>query len=96
MNPPTAIEIVRAHIEAMREIRSHGGERVTTALASVLRDAERFRALEAAADPHHEGMAIFVRVYDDDTHNWKAVSGKPGTLAELADKLRCENENDND
>jgi hypothetical protein len=89
MSTPTAIEIVRNYHRA-REMAAHYvpqddlDEQLTAALASVLRDAERFQALERA----HGGC--------DSPDAWSYVNSEgerrfyKEPLAELADKLRSE------
>lgn len=80
----TPIEIVRAqhawmNREALGDQAPFTGAQYQAALASALRDAERFKALERA---HND---------PDSNHAWLDADlvGKGGfTLAELADRLR--------
>ena len=75
----TPIEIVRAHIDA--RVVTWGTQAdvdLDCALASVLRDAERFKALELAQDTG-EIEVCWVDLMKDEPI---------GTLAELADRLR--------
>lgn len=82
MSTPTPIEIVREHQRWRRAQGQYAGlcqcphtpEEIGLALDSVLRDAERFNALELALTDDR----IFVST--PDPHD--------GTLAELADRLR--------
>lgn len=84
----TPIEIVR---EYLRE--SEGRDLIVisqdfpTALAAVLRDAERYKALERAHDSHRVKQGWCEYIPDEWTKGWQ-LNGV--SLAELADKLRSE------
>ena len=85
MSTPTAIEIVRAYIDA--RVVTWGTQAdvdLDCALASVLRDADRLAALERAIRLNRGRVAIELVCercqYGDET----------ATLAELADRLREE------
>jgi hypothetical protein len=91
MTPPTAIEIVRAHVEWMKTCFSTVGmdpreDPLYNALAPVLRDAERFQALGRAL----EKREIQVYIHDGFVGPRGPWCHHDGTLAELADKLRSE------
>lgn len=83
----TPIEIVRAQAVTWKTISPYFRESAEsdpfyTALASVLRDAERFKALELALTDDK----IFVST--PDPHDDDLWAPHDGTLAELADRLR--------
>ena len=86
MSTPTAIEMVRAHIDA--RVTQPGAEAdldLDCALASVLRDAERFAALaEAHLNPPFKGS---IAVFDPERFEYVLYRGE---LSELADRLRNE------
>ncbi len=93
MNTP--IEIVREYIPKIEYTRTFYGrerEEVLTALVSVLRDAERFAALERAFSRHNdEGMITVMRWKGQRVwHFTKEPDIDGATLAELADRLREE------
>jgi hypothetical protein len=84
---------VREYIPKIEYTRTFYGrerEEVLTALASVLRDAERFKALESAFSRHNdEGMITVMRWKGQRVwHHTKEPSIDGATLAELADRLR--------
>ncbi len=91
MSAPTPIEIVREHQRWRRAQGQYAGlcqcphtpEEIGLALDSVLRDAERYKALERAATKD----ALYVSIPDPSGECWIPHDG---TLAELADKLRSE------
>lgn len=89
MSAPTPIEIVRESLAKLQDpfVMFHARpekKAFTIALASVLRDAERFNALERALTDDK----IFVST--PDPHDDDLWAPHDGTLAELADKLRSE------
>ena len=91
----TPIEIVREYIPKIEYTRTFYGrerEEVLTALASVLRDAERFKALEAAFERHCNDGAVTVMRWKGQRvwHYTKEPDIDGATLAELADRLREE------
>ncbi len=83
MSTPTAIETVRALLDArVKKWGTQADVDLDCALGSVLRDAERFQALEEAFQ-RDEIDAYFASTRGSD-------SGSVDDLAELADKLRGE------
>ena len=85
----TPIEIVREYIPKIEYTRTFYGrerEEVLTALASVLRDAERFKALERA----HDCRSIYAMCVEshDNKARFTGYNVVACTLAELADRLR--------
>jgi len=87
MSTPTAIEIVRESLAKLQDpfVAFHARpekKAFTTALASVLRDAERFAALERAHDGC-DSTDAWSYVNDDGKRRFYAVP-----LAELADRLK--------
>lgn len=87
----TPIEIVRAHIDA--RVVTWGTQAdvdLDCALASVLRDAERFKALERAFSRHNdEGMITVMRWKGQRIWHYTKEPDIDGlTIAELADRLR--------
>lgn len=90
----TPIEIVREQMHAERARYNYcatsAGAEYYTALASVLRDAERFNALERAFEKHgNEGMITVMRWKGQRVwHYTKEPEIDGATLAELADRLR--------
>lgn len=81
---PTPVEIVRDFLRFNQEVDGAHYSKFTSALASVLRDAERFNALELALTDDR----IFVST--PDPHDDDLWAPHDGTLAELADRLRKE------
>ena len=84
----TPIELVKALIERRGKPSEIAyDEATTTALALVLRDAERFKALERAhGNPGvNQGWAY----YHEGSESWDIAGLMP--LSELADRLREEN-----
>jgi len=91
MSTPTAIEIVRVNLESARDVAEFfGGEpdrNMMDAFYSVLRDAERFAALELAhLNPPFKG-SIAVKVFDPERFEYVLYKGE---LSELADWLKNE------
>jgi hypothetical protein len=88
----TPIEIVREQMHAERARYNYcatsAGAEYYTALASVLRDAERLAKLE---DAYKKEELICVMVPDPHADDLWALHD--GTLAELADRLRTPNTN---
>ena len=83
----TPIEIVRAHIDA--RVATGGTQAdvdLDCALASVLRDAERFKALERA----HDCRSIYAMCVEshDNKARFTGYNVVACTLAGLADRLR--------
>ena len=83
----TPIDQVRELIR-YRELRyeARDEKRLTSALASVLRDAERFKALERA----HDCRSIYAMCVEshDNKARFTGYNVVACTLAELADRLR--------
>ena len=83
----TPIDQVRELIR-YRELRYEARDetRLTTALASVLRDAERYKVLELA----HDGRSIYAMCIEshDEKARFTGYNVVACTLAELADRLR--------
>ena len=98
MSAPTPIEIVREYQRWRRAQGQYAGlcqcphtpEEIGLALDSVLRDAERFNALERAFEKHgNEGMITVMRWKGQRVwHYTKEPEIDGATLAELADRLR--------
>lgn len=98
MSTPTAIEIVREHQRWRRAQGQYAGlcqcphtpEEIGLALDSVLRDAERFQALERAFEKHNSEGAISVMRWKGKCvwHYTKEPDIDGATLAELADRLK--------
>lgn len=65
----------------------HTRDEFDIALASVLRDAERFKALELAHNGHGTNVGWSKWINDSGECGWDFC---PQNLAELADKLRSE------
>ncbi len=92
----TPIEIVKAQNEWWKRglggVPPHYREEYSTALSSVLRDAERFAALEAAFERHCNDGAVTVMRWKGQRvwHYTKEPDIDGATLAELADRLREE------
>ena len=93
MSTPTAIEIVRAQNDWWKSglggVPPHFRSEYESALASVLRDAERFKDLERAhrSAQTHQGWSTRIKETRE-MHPRRVLCA--GTLAELADKLRGE------
>ena len=90
----TPIEIVRAHRLSLAYpsagIATQAYAKEIAALDAVLRDAERFKALERAFEQHNnEGMITVMRWKGQCVwHYTKEPDIDGSTLAELADRLR--------
>lgn len=91
----TPIEIVRESLAKLQDpfVMFHARpekKAFTEALASVLRDAERFKALERAFEKHNSEGAISVMRWKGKCvwHYTKEPDIDGATLAELADRLR--------
>ena len=98
MSTPTPIEIVREYQRWRRAQGQYAGlcqcphtpEEIGLALDAVLRDAERFKALERAFEKHgNEGMITVMRWKGQRVWHYTKEPEIDGTsLAELADRLR--------
>lgn len=92
MSTPEQLTLIR-HVIHHRELRYADKEReLTDALIAVLRDAERFKALEAAFERHCNDGAVTVMRWKGQRvwHYTKEPDIDGATLAELADRLREE------
>ena len=92
MSTPEELTLIR-HVIHHRELRYADKEReLTDALIAVLRDAERFKALEAAFERHCNDGAVTVMRWKGQRvwHYTKEPDIDGATLAELADRLREE------
>ena len=87
MSTPEQLTLIR-HVIHHRELRYADKEReLTDALIAVLRDAQRFKALERAhaGQPWEEFTTIMIAEYIHSKHGYEHVAC---TLSELADRLR--------
>ena len=90
MSTPEQLTLIR-HVIHHRELRYADKEReLTDALIAVLRDAERFAALERAFSRHNdEGMITVMRWKGQRIWHYTKEPDIDGlTIAELADRLR--------